>query len=132
MIILLSKEKKKENDIYRACQKLSLFSMDQSPISPMRHTRSRYNNVIRESDCHADPKYKEKKEFFDQLYLKGIKIYLHHYNLVVQMNCNVLKENAIKEAKSIRDNLSLLISQLPTRVQNMKVGRNIQDIIVGF
>ena len=37
------------------------------------------------------------------------------------MNCNVLKENAVKEAKSIRDNLSLLISQLPARVQTMTV-----------
>ena len=95
--------------------------MNSNPSSPTRHTRSRYNNVIRESDVHADPEYKQKKEFFDQLKLKGMWIYCRWCNSIVQMNCNVLKENAVKEAKSIRDNLTLLISQLPARVQTMTV-----------
>lgn len=33
--------------------------------------RSRMQNTVRESDIHADPEYKEKKEFFDQLLVKG-------------------------------------------------------------
>ncbi|KAK8796624.1 hypothetical protein WA588_000753 [Blastocystis sp. NMH] len=66
-------------------------------------------NTVRESDIHADPEYKEKKEFFDQLLVK------------VQINCNALQQNAMKEAKAIKDNLSVLISQLPARVQQMKI-----------
>ena len=45
--------------------------MDRVPINPERRYKSRYNNIIRESDVHADPKYKEKKVFFDQLSLNG-------------------------------------------------------------
>ena len=71
--------------------------------------RSRMQNTVRESDIHADPEYKEKKEFFDQLLVK------------VQINCNALQQNAMKEAKAIKDNLSVLISQLPARVQQMKI-----------
>ena len=66
-------------------------------------------NTVRESDIHADPEYKEKKEFFDKLLVK------------VQINCNALQQNAMKEAKAIKDNLSVLISQLPARVQQMKI-----------
>ena len=40
---------------------------------------------------------------------------------VVQLNCSELQENAMKEAKIIRDNLIILISQLSSRVQTMKV-----------
>lgn len=45
--------------------------MDRVPMNPKRRNKSRYNNIIRESDVHADPEYKKKKEFFDQLFLSG-------------------------------------------------------------
>lgn len=46
---------------------------------------------------------------------------LYEIIFVVQINCNALQQNAMKEAKAIKDNLSVLISQLPARVQQMKV-----------
>ena len=46
--------------------------MNPNSTQSNRHVRSRYNNVIRESDVHADPEYKQKKEFYDQLKLKGM------------------------------------------------------------
>ncbi|KAK8821193.1 hypothetical protein WA538_005822, partial [Blastocystis sp. DL] len=83
--------------------------MDQPEMPKQLSARSRMQNTVRESDIHADPEYKEKKEFFDQLLVK------------VQINCNALQQNAMKEAKAIKDNLSVLISQLPARVQQMKI-----------
>lgn len=40
---------------------------------------------------------------------------------VVQMNCEELQQNASREAKTIKDSLFVLISQLSSRVQRMKV-----------
>lgn len=95
--------------------------MDQTPVSSRRSSRSNYKNVIRESDVLKDPDYRTKKEFYDQLKLKGNHCLFHDCNHVVQIHCNTLKENAIKEAQNIRSNLELMISQLSTQVQQMKV-----------
>ena len=65
--------------------------------------------MIRESDIRADPEYKQKKEFYDKLKIE------------VQQQCNKLQENAVKEAQAIRDHISVHISQLVARVQQMKV-----------
>jgi hypothetical protein len=45
--------------------------MDQPEMPKQLSARSRMQNTVRESDIHADPEYKEKKEFFDQLLVKG-------------------------------------------------------------
>ena len=39
----------------------------------------------------------------------------------MQTHCNLLRENAMREANTIRDNFAILISQLPSEVQKMKV-----------
>ena len=54
---------------------------------------------------------------------------LYEIIFVVQINCNALQQNAMKEAKAIKDNLSVLISQLPARVQQMKVVLWIRTIL---
>ena len=46
--------------------------MDQPELPPQHSGRNRVQNTIRESDIHADPEYREKKEFFDQLLVKGL------------------------------------------------------------
>ena len=99
----------------------SLFDMDSYNGSKQHASKARHHNVVRESDVRADPAYKEKKEFFDQLKLRGRTLFCYEAYSSVQMNCTVLQENAVREAKSIKDNLAVLISQLPARIQKMKV-----------
>ncbi|KAK8818888.1 hypothetical protein WA577_002999, partial [Blastocystis sp. JDR] len=74
-----------------------------------RVPRSNYTNVVRESDVRADPDYKRKQEFFEALRLKVI------------MNCNHLKENALREANAVREQTSMSILTLSERIQNMTV-----------
>ena len=47
--------------------------MDQPELSQIPAARNRIQNTVRESDIHADPEYREKKEFFDQLLVKGFQ-----------------------------------------------------------
>ena len=86
-----------------------------------RVPKTKYNNVVRESDIAMDPDYLKKKEFFDNLQLRCCLTYCHHSNRVVELKCNALRENTEKETKVIQNSLTLLISQLPSRVQKMKV-----------
>ncbi|KAK8832919.1 hypothetical protein WA577_001737 [Blastocystis sp. JDR] len=66
-------------------------------------------NALQGSEGKTDPEYLKKKEFFDNLRVR------------VELKCNALRENTQKEAQGIRSSLSLLISQLPSRVQKMTV-----------
>ena len=84
-------------------------------------TRIASMNVVRESDIAMDPDYLKKKEFFDNLQLRCCLTYCRHSNRVVELKCNALRENTEKETKVIQNSLTLLISQLPSRVQKMKV-----------
>lgn len=94
--------------------------MDRSVTSSKPYSHSNYRNVIRESDILNDATYREKKAFFEELKLKsGFFSLLSHF--VAQLHCNSLKENAAREASNIRNNLNILISQLPSRVQKMTV-----------
>ena len=45
--------------------------MSNSLFSTRRNSGGNYRNVIRESDVRADPEYKQKKDFFDQLLIQG-------------------------------------------------------------
>lgn len=94
--------------------------MDRVGTSPKPYSHSNYRNVIRESDILNDSTYKEKKAFFEELKLKS-RFYCFQCHSVAQLHCNSLKENAAREATNIRNNLNILISQLPSRVQKMTV-----------
>lgn len=95
--------------------------MDNSALPTRRGSGGNYRNVIRESDVRADPEYKQKKDFFDQLSIQGRISSILVIFFLVQMNCEELQQNAIREAKTIKDNLFVLISQLSSRVQRMTV-----------
>lgn len=47
--------------------------MDQPELPQQPSGRGRKQNTVRESDIHADPEYRQKKEFFDQLLVKGFQ-----------------------------------------------------------
>ena len=100
---------------------VTILHMSNSLFSTRRNSGGNYRNVIRESDVRADPEYRQKKDFFDQLLIQGRISSSLTIIFVVQMNCEELQQNASREAKTIKDSLFVLISQLSSRVQRMKV-----------
>ena len=68
--------------------------MDQPEMPKQLSARSRMQNTVRESDIHADPEYKEKKEFFDQLLVKGSQcVVWNHLCSTDQLQCLTAKCN---------------------------------------
>ena len=110
-----------ENESTSNCHNLIPITRIASMNDERRVPKTKYNNVVRESDIAMDPDYLKKKEFFDNLQLRRCLTYCRHSNCVVELKCNALRENTEKETKVIQNSLTLLISQLPSRVQKMKV-----------